>query len=72
VIDEALDVVGKYDQLTKEDPQILAQQRLIVLDELGRWRWNYAEHPNYKGKFEFLRPLCDNGNLVQARGDVLL
>jgi hypothetical protein len=34
VIDEALDVVGKYDQLTKEDPQILAQQRLIVLDEL--------------------------------------
>lgn len=73
IMDEVMTCVDLFDGLTKADRNILFRQGHLLVDEqTGRLRWNHQQHPNYRGKFEFIRNLCDNGNLVWSRGKYLI
>jgi hypothetical protein len=71
VIDEALDCVNLFDGLTKSDRTMLFNtNKLYVEPDTNRLRWNHDEGV-YSGKFNELRNLCDNGNLILYRDTVL-
>jgi hypothetical protein len=40
---------------------------VFVEETSGRLRWNHNRHPDYRGRFDNIRALCDNGNLVVYR-----
>jgi hypothetical protein len=71
VIDEALDCVEAYKKLSLSDGTMLFNtNKLYVEPVTSRLRWNHNEGV-YSGKFEELRNLCDNGNLVLFNNTVL-
>jgi hypothetical protein len=73
VIDEALECVKIFDDLSKSDKDLLFRDGLVfVEEETNRLRWNHKDHGAYKGKFSHIRDLCDNGNLVQYRDKALI
>ncbi len=73
VIDEVLDCVGTFEDLTQSDRKLLFKDRLVYVEpETKRLRWNHREHGNYRGKFDHIRNLCDNGNLVLFRDTALI
>lgn len=73
VIDEALDCVEIYHGITKADLEILFRDSMIsVEEETYRLKWNEFTYGNYSGKFDQIRKLCSNGNLVYFRGSTLL
>lgn len=71
IIDEALNVVEKYD-IDKDDLEWLFNEKAIYVDAQKRVRWNHERWSEYSGKLRKLVPLCDNGNLVMARNKVLM
>jgi len=71
VIDEALECVTLFDGLTKSDRMMLFEtNKLYVETGTGRLRWN-CDQEVYSGKFNQIRDLCDNGNLILFRNTVL-
>jgi hypothetical protein len=73
VIDEVLDCVGTFEDLTQSDRKLLFKDRLVYVEpETKKLRWNHREHGNYRGKFDHIRNLCDNGNLVLFRDTALI
>src|SRR5262249_43303902 len=64
VIDEVLTCVDYFSALTKADLTLLFNQELVYVDGASLLRWNHAKFPDYEGKFEQVRNLCDNGNLI--------
>jgi hypothetical protein len=73
VIDEALDCVTIFDELTKSDREIIFRDNLVYVEEgTNRVRWNHKDHKSYSGKFDAIRNLCDNGNLILYRDTVML
>jgi hypothetical protein len=73
VIDEALDCVEIYSGITKADLDLLFRDSMINVEEgTYRLKWNEATYGNYSGKFDQIRKLCSNGNLVYFRGTTLL
>ncbi|TRV65810.1 MAG: hypothetical protein EWV52_14065 [Microcystis panniformis Mp_MB_F_20051200_S6D] len=73
VIDEALDCVEIYGGITKADLEILFRDSMINVEQgTFRLKWNEATHGNYSGKFDQIRKLCSNGNLVYFKGTTLL
>jgi hypothetical protein len=71
VIDEVLDFVNLFDGLTKSDRTMLFEtNKLYVESDTNRLRWNHDEGA-YSGKFNELRNLCDNGNLILFNNTVL-
>jgi hypothetical protein len=71
VIDEVLDCVNLFDGLTKSDSTMLFNtNKLYVEPDTSRLRWNHDQGV-YSGKFNQLRDLCDNGNLILYRDTVL-
>jgi hypothetical protein len=72
ILDEVLDCVSIFDDLTRSDLKLLLNDRRILVDPKNkRLRWNHQDHSHYKGKFDTLRNLCDNGNLVLFRDTVI-
>lgn len=64
VIDEVLTCVDHFSALTRPDLLMLFEQKLVYVDAADHLRWNHNKWPNYTGKFETVRNLCDNGNLI--------
>ena len=73
IIDEALECVGTF-QLSASDRRLLrgGQRPLTYLDAEHRLRWNYDEGADYAGRFNDIKRLCDNGNLVVHRDQFVL
>lgn len=73
IIDEALECVVKFDDLSSHDRKLLMKDNtLYVEDETNRLRWNHEAQKNYRGKFDNIKHLCDTGNLILIRDTVLL
>lgn len=73
VIDEALECVSIYDDLTVADRAILvSDNRIYVEPKTNKVRWNHKENNDYKGKFDKVMNLCDNGNLAMSRQKVMI
>jgi hypothetical protein len=72
VIDEVLDCVNLFDDLTNSDKKLLFKDHCVYVEpDTKKLRWNYRDHPAYSGEFNSIRDLCDNGNLVLYRDTVL-
>ena len=73
VIDEVLDCVTMFEELSASDRKLLFRDHLVYIDpDTKRLRWNHRDHPTYAGKFNTVRDLCDNGNLVLYRDTALI
>ncbi|MBF9233328.1 hypothetical protein [Microvirga alba] len=69
VIDEALDSVHMFEGLSASDRNLLLKDgHLYVEPETNRLRWNNRDHGRYAGKFDAIKNLCDNGNLINFDG----
>lgn len=65
VIDEVLTCCDHFTDMSKSDKDMLFDGAYVYIEEItSRLRWNHDKHPNYRGKFDQVRNLCDNGNLV--------
>jgi hypothetical protein len=65
IIDEALNCLEVFDGLTAADRKLLFDQRMVFIEEGScKLRWDHATFPKYSGKFDQIKALCDNGNLV--------
>jgi hypothetical protein len=73
IIDEALDCVEMYTEISKSDLKILLQDGLVKV-EAGTYRlkWNDDEYGTYNGRFNHARTLCNNGNLVYYKEKTML
>ena len=73
IIDETLECVSLYDDLSKNDKDMLLRERMIYVDESTKLVcWNNDLHKNYKGKFEHVRHLCENGNLTMSKQNAIV
>ena len=73
VIDEALECVRIFDDLSKPDKELLFRDGLVFVEEgTNRLKWNHKDRGSYKGEFSHIKGLCDNGNLVQYRDKALI
>tara|TARA_B110000503_G_scaffold136061_1_gene217752 strand:- start:56 stop:1354 length:1299 start_codon:yes stop_codon:yes gene_type:complete len=66
-IDEVMDCVEECKEITKSDFKILSDHNLISIADDGRILWNHDNEPNYRGKFDHLKSLCENGNLCRFK-----
>ncbi len=65
VIDEVVTCVEMLKTISKADQKLLFERGLVSIDpHTSRLRWNHTTHPGYEGRFNDIRNLCDNGNLV--------
>jgi len=65
VIDEVLTCCDHFTDMSKSDKDMLFGGDYVFIEETtSRLRWNHKRHPDYRGKFDQVRNLCDNGNLV--------
>jgi hypothetical protein len=73
IIDEALDCVEMYTDITNSDLKLLLKDDMVKV-EAGtyRLRWNDAIYADYNGKFNNTRTLCNNGNLVYFNEKTML
>lgn len=73
VIDETLECVTKFDDLSPPDRKLLIRDKSLYVEEgTKRLRWNHESQRRYWGKFDSIKRLCDNGNLVLVRDTVLI
>lgn len=73
VVDEVLDCVDLYSELTEKDRNLLFTSEMVFINpETRRLCWNYSKHGGYKGKFDQIKHLCDTGSLVSIDGKVLI
>jgi hypothetical protein len=72
VIDETLECVTEFGDLSKDDIRTLFESEHVFVDDKKRMRWNHERWPVYDGKFNRVRDLCDNENLVFLEGRILL
>ena len=62
-----------FEGLSRSDRELLFKDRLVYLESrTKRLRWNHRDHGDYSGKFNSIRDLCDNGNLVLYRDAALI
>jgi len=72
VIDETLECVTNFDDLSKDDIRTLFKCKHVMEGERNRLVWNHQDWADYDGKFNRVRDLCDNENLVYLEGKILL
>ena len=72
VIDEVLDTVTDYQDVTADDIKNLFGYEFIKADEAGRVSWRHDLWNSYNGVYNRIRDLCDNGNLCWLRGSMLV
>jgi hypothetical protein len=70
VVDEEVEFIKKFDALTERDKQLLFREQMIYVDGKLRVRWNHQLHGDYpeNGRFNDIRQLCENGNLIVVNG----
>tara|TARA_B110000090_G_scaffold15580_1_gene15619 strand:- start:67 stop:1407 length:1341 start_codon:yes stop_codon:yes gene_type:complete len=66
-IDEVMDCVEHCKEISKSDFKILSNNNLISTADDGRILWNHDNEPNYRGKFDHVKSLCENGNLYRYK-----
>jgi hypothetical protein len=71
VIDEVVDCVEQY-EITNDDIKALFGEGMVYVDQRKRLVWDHERWPNYRGSFDRVRDLCDNGNLVYLEGNILI
>jgi hypothetical protein len=71
IIDEALTCIEHF-EIKKDDRRNLFANEMVLVDECGVLRWNHQKWGDYDGRFNDIRSLCDNGNLVWHRGKFLI
>ncbi|MEY9403234.1 hypothetical protein ABIF66_001373 [Bradyrhizobium japonicum] len=64
IIDEVITCVDLLKTLTSSDRKALFDGEYVIADEGDRLRWNHDKHPGYNGRYNDIKNLCDNGNLV--------
>lgn len=65
VIDEVLTCCDHFTDMSKSDKDMLFDGGFVYIEETtSRLRWDHDKYPDYRGKFDQVRNLCDNGNLV--------
>jgi hypothetical protein len=65
VIDEVLTCCDHFTDMSRSDKDLLFEGGYVYIEEAtSRLRWDHTRHPGYKGRFDQIRNLCDNGNLV--------
>jgi hypothetical protein len=70
VIDEALSCLEIFADLTKADRELLFGQNMVYVEkDTSKLRWNHQDYAEYRGRFEQIKSLCDNGNLVVYNAD---
>jgi hypothetical protein len=68
IIDEVITCVDMLTTLSRSDRNTLFDNGFVYIEEVtGKLRWNHGRYPSYKGRFDDIRSLCDNGNLVVYR-----
>jgi hypothetical protein len=73
VIDEVLDAVEMFTELTAADRKLLFENNMVSVEPASRrLMWNDKDYGDYVGKFEGIKALCDTGSLVMVRDSVLL
>jgi len=71
VIDEETECVKEH-QVSRDDIQTLLQANCVYVDGQERLCWNDADWPAYRGQFDDIKTLCDNGSLVMVRNEFLV
>lgn len=65
VIDEVLTCCDHFTDMSRSDKDLLFDGGFVYIEEkTSRLRWNHDRHADYRGRFDQVRNLCDNGNLV--------
>ena len=65
VIDEVLTCCDHFNDMSKDDRAMLFEGGYVDIDDkTSRLRWNHSQYGDYRGRFDQVRNLCDNGNLV--------
>ena len=73
VIDEVLNCVELFEELSKKDREHLFSNQMLTIEEnTQRVLWNEDQFHDYSGRFNDIKELCRNGNLVLSRGAVLI
>jgi hypothetical protein len=67
VIDEVITCVDLLATLSVSDRKMLFDGEYVFVGDTGRLCWNHNRYPDYHGKFDDIKGLCDNGNLVACR-----
>ena len=67
-IDEMMECVEHCTEFSNSDFKMLFNHNLISIADDGRILWNHDNEPNYRGKFDRLKSLCENGNLFRYKG----
>ena len=66
-IDEMMDCVEPCKRITNSDFKMLSNHNLISIADDGRILWNHDNEPHYRGKFDYEKSLCENGNLYRFK-----
>lgn len=73
VVDEVLNCVDLFNELTKKDQDHLFKAGMVKVDpNTKKLKWNELEFGDYRGRFDDIRELCRNGNLVRFRDSLLM
>lgn len=59
VIDETIDLVTFYEDLSTEDVEVLILAGMVVTGEKGKLCWNEERFPNYVGRDSRIKQLCE-------------
>jgi len=68
-IDEMMDCVEHCKVISKSDFKMLSKHSLISIADDGRILWNHQNEPDYKGRFDKEKAMCENGNLYRFKGE---
>lgn len=68
VLDETLQPISVFQQLSPEDVAILVDANRVVVGEGGKLEWNKEDFPDYSGRDEEVKQLCDKGGLFAPVG----
>jgi len=66
-IDEMMDCVEHCKVISKSDFKMLSSYNPISIADDGRILWNHDNEPNYKGRFDKEKAMCENGNLYRFK-----
>jgi len=64
IIDEVVTCVDLLRSLKTADRKMLFDGDYVRIGDRNHLVWNHERYPGYRGRFDDIRNLCDNGNLV--------
>ena len=73
VLDEVMECVTLFNQVTPSDLKMLIEGGYIIKDDMtNKLVWHDVGESSYDGKFNSLKRLCDNGKLVRYNDRIIL